>query len=109
MMNPLAKALLATLLPAIAMAAEPLTPLPAPPIPAAVESGAALEPEVTIIETGQETLYEYRVNGVRYMIKVQPKGAPAYYLLDSDGDGTLDVREDSPTDISVPRWVLFSW
>ncbi len=65
--------------------------------------------EFTIIETGQETLYEYRVNGVRYMIKVQPKGAPAYYLLDSDGDGTLDVREDSPTDISVPRWVLFSW
>jgi len=45
----------------------------------------AMEPEVTIIETGQERIYEYRVRGQLYMVKVQPQIGPPYYLLDTTG------------------------
>lgn len=95
-----------------AYAAPEGQPLPAtdvPDIPPPVASGEVMEPEVTIVETEKEILYEYRVNGVRYMVKIQPKIGPAYYLVDSDGDGTLDVREDDPHNISLPKWILLSW
>ena len=68
-----------------------------------------LEPEVTIRERDEETHYEYRINGQLYMVKVQPSSGPAYYLVDSNGDGELDMVEDDPTNISVPRWVIFRW
>jgi len=69
----------------------------------------AMEPEVTIIETGQECIYEYRVRGQLYMVKVQPQIGPPYYLLDTTGDGELDTRKDRVWSNTVPQWVLFSW
>ena len=90
-------------------AGEP-APVPEPPeLPAQVESGEVLEPEVTIIESDRGTIHEYSVNGQVYMVKVIPAAGPPYYLLDSDGDGELDVRKDHPSEIAVPQWVLFSW
>lgn len=85
-------------------------PVPEPPtLPAPVHSGEALEPEITIIETEKEVIQEYRIDGRLYMVKITPAAGPAYYLLDSDGDGELDVRKDDVRNISVPQWVLFSW
>lgn len=81
----------------------------APPPPARVESGETLEPEVTIIESDKGTLYEYRINGNLYMIKVQPMAGPPYYLLDTNGDGIMDAREDRPYNTGIPQWVLLSW
>jgi len=69
----------------------------------------AMEPEVTIIETGQERIYEYRVRGQLYMVKVQPQIGPPYYLLDTTGDGELDTRKDRLWSNTMPQWVLFSW
>jgi len=69
----------------------------------------AMEPEVTIIETGQERIYEYRVRGQLYMVKVQPQIGPPYYLLDTTGDGELDTRKDRLWSNTMPKWVLFSW
>jgi hypothetical protein len=83
-------------------------PLP-PPLPNPVQSGEALEPEVTIVETGKGTAYEYRINGHLYMVKIQPSVGPPYYLLDTNGDGVLDVRENRVWNNSIPQWVLFSW
>ena len=79
--------------------------IPPPPQVEAEE----LEPEVTIIEKEQETLYEYRINGAVYMIKIQPKRGPAYYLLDLDGDGEMDTQHDDPAAIVVPHWVFLRW
>ena len=69
-----------------------------------------IEPEVRIIQREDQTIEEYRVHGRLYMIKVTPKNAPPYYLVDSDGDGTMDA---SPSEIEprlmIPSWVLFRW
>jgi len=43
------------------------------------------------------------------MVKVVPQAGPAYYFIDSDGDGRLDARVNDIHNISVPQWVLFSW
>lgn len=80
-----------------------------PDLPPKVESGEVLEPEVRIIETKEGTHEEYSVNGRVYMVKVTPEVGPAYYLLDTDGDGELDTRRDHPSEIAVPQWVIMSW
>ena len=71
--------------------------------------GQTLEPEVTIIETEKETIYEYRVKGTVYMIKVQPVVGPAYYFLDTNSDGVLDTYTDDPKTIQINQWTLFRW
>ena len=114
--------LLALLLPSLGLpvlAQDP--PAPAPDAPGAggfIEApavgntpvtGDAVEPDITIRESGNETIYEYRVRGVLYMVKIQPQFGPPYFLIDSDGNGTLDQRDTSPKNISIPQWVLFTW
>lgn len=86
-------------------------PVPDPPeLPPTVESGVPLEPDVTIVRRGQEIVEEYRIKGRLYMVRVKPKTGAPYYLLDSDGDGNMDVRRsDLERDMQIPQWVLFSW
>jgi hypothetical protein len=53
---------------------------------------------------------EYRRSGKRYMIKVTPVIGPAYYFIDTDGDGTLDSRSDNPQlDSNVNMWKIVEW
>jgi hypothetical protein len=96
---------------ASAQAQDELAPVPEPPdIPPQVESGEPLEPDVTIIRRGKDTIEEYRINNRLYMVKIKPAIGPAYYLLDTDGDGNMDVRRsDLEDDMRIPQWVLFSW
>ncbi len=86
-------------------------PVPDPPeLPPTVESGVPLEPDVTIVRRGQDVVEEYRIKGRLYMVKVKPRVGPSYYMLDSDGDGNMDVRRsDLERDMQIPQWVLFSW
>ena len=85
----------------------------APPPPASLsdqEGQEEIEPEVNIIQRKDKTIEEYRVNGRLYMIKVIPKNAPPYYMLDKDGDGSMESwRSELEPDIQIPRWVLFRW
>ena len=104
-MNPVLITLLLWLMIGVAAAADSEGDIPPPP---QIES-EGLEPEVTIIQKDQETVYEYRVNGAVYMVKIQPKAGPAYYLLDLDGDGVMDTQEGDPAKIVVPQWVLLRW
>lgn len=85
--------------------------IPDPPdLPPPVESGETLEPDITIIRRGKKTIQEYRINGDLYMVKIIPDVGPPYYLLDTDGDGNMDVRRSDLEDgIQVPQWVIFSW
>lgn len=99
-------ALVLSLAPLLAAAQEP-TEIEAPPPPPALRSGEALEPEVTIIQRDDRTVYEYSVNGQVYMVKVVPNDGPPYYFLDRDGDGEIDERRYGPGETSVPQWVLF--
>jgi hypothetical protein len=97
--------------PLSARAQQEPAPVPEPPeLPPTVESGEPLEPDVTIIRRGTDTIEEYRINNRLYMVKVKPSIGPSYYLLDSDGDGNMDVRRsDLERDMQIPQWVLFSW
>jgi hypothetical protein len=84
--------------------------VPEPPdIPPALIDGEAIEPEVTIIKKEEGTIYEYRINGMLYMIKVEPQAGPPYYLIDQDGDGEFDIRSTDPTQVTVPQWILLRW
>lgn len=85
-------------------------PMP-PELPEPLESGQVIEPEVTIVRTEKEIIEEYRVNGNLYMIKITPAAGPAYYLIDSDGDGQMEGRKMSSiyNPGQVPQWVLFTW
>ena len=68
------------------------------------------EPEITIIESKNKTIEEYRINGQLYMIKVTPKKGPPYYIIDTDGDGILETRRnDILPGMMVPQWTLFRW
>ncbi|MCI0653527.1 MAG: DUF2782 domain-containing protein [Methylococcaceae bacterium] len=88
--------------------------VPEPPdIPLPIESGEVLEPEepeITIKRRGDKTIQEYRINGVLYMVKIVPNLGPAYYLMDTDGDGNMDVRHSNlEQELKVPQWVLLRW
>ncbi len=90
-----------------AVAEDTLPALPPPPMPAEME---ALEPEVTIVPRGSEMVKEYRINGLLYMIEIIPtKGVP-YFLVDSDGDGTLESRRGTLDEgLLIPSWTLLRW
>ncbi|MES9857410.1 MAG: DUF2782 domain-containing protein [Sedimenticola sp.] len=100
-----------TLVLPLATAQNAPAPVPAPPeIPSQVESGEVLEPDVYIVEDSRGTVERYSVNGRVFMEKITPSAGPSYYLLDSNGDGVMDVREaEHPTHTAIPQWVLFSW
>lgn len=109
----LALTLLFALLATPVQAEESLTDAPPPPaIPAEdtyrqVEEG--LEPQITITRHGKAAIEEYRVNGQLYMIKITPSKGLPYYLVDSDGDGSLETRRNSLNDPEVVKWRIFSW
>ncbi len=90
-------------------AMEPAIAPEPPALPPQIESGEALEPEVTIIKSEEKTVEEYRLNGRLVLVKITPAVGPAYYLVDSDGDGILDAQEHDVRSESVQQWVLFSW
>jgi hypothetical protein len=83
--------------------------LEAPEVQPSPITGETVEPEVTIREGQRETIYEYRVRGRVYMVKVKPQIGPPYYLTDTNGDGTLDQRSNSPLNIDINQWILFTW
>jgi hypothetical protein len=84
--------------------------LPTPEVPSGPYPGESVSaPEVTIRETETEVIYEYRVKGRVYMVRIDPIAGPPYYLLDTDGDGTLDVQQQEVPDMALPQWLLFSW
>jgi hypothetical protein len=93
---------------AIAQPAAQPVPDAAPPPPPPYQ-GESVEPQVNIIQSEKGTIYEYRVHGQVYMVKVKPVVGPPYYLLDTNGDGILDTQQPGPANNAVNQWLLFSW
>lgn len=83
--------------------------LQAPTVEPSPVAGESVEPEIAIIESGSDVVYEYRVRGVLYMVRVQPQFGPPYYFHDLDGDGVIDAQERSAKNTAIPQWVLFRW
>lgn len=69
---------------------------------------ATPEPEITIREEADRQVEEYRINGQLYAIKITPKNGPAYYLVDSDGTGKLEERQERGK-LLIPSWILLKW
>jgi hypothetical protein len=87
---------------------EQVPDVPPPPMP--VQSGENLEPDITIVRRGNKIMHEYRRGGRLYMVKVVPDIGPAYYFLDSNGDGKLDIRRsDMSQDGNINLWKIFEW
>ena len=83
--------------------------LEAPTVIPSPITGEPVEPEITIIESGDDVIYEYRIRGLLYMVRIQPQLGPPYYLFDTNGDGILDMQDNAATNIAIPQWVLFQW
>lgn len=90
--------------------ADPAAPPPIPPIPPKVP-GEEIEPTVTITEREGERIEEYKLNGRVYMIKITPVKGPAYYYLDEDGDGELELRESDRklNPVQPVYWKIKEW
>lgn len=79
-------------------------------VPNSSSADEALEPQVVIRKSGENTIEEYRVNGQLFKVKVTPAAGPAYFMIDTDGDGVMDQRYDRLGDqLTTPQWVLFKW
>jgi hypothetical protein len=107
----LAVLLLSIALPVAAQQGKPqLQPLPEPPPPPpGYELDPALEPQVTILKRGTDTIEEYRLGGKLYMIKITPASGKPYYLVDNQGNGNF-VRQDSfDSGLRPPMWVIFQF
>jgi hypothetical protein len=84
--------------------------LPPPPVTTGIDEDGTLEPEVKIIKRKDSTIYEYRVNNQLYMVKVVPSIGFPYYLMDTDGDGSLESRYNKlEPNLVVPTWMIYRW
>ena len=107
MRNLLAILLLTLALPAAA-AERPGNLQPAPadlPPPPDFSLDPALEPQITIIQRGTDTVEETRVSGRLVMIKVTPATGPSYYLI----DGHMILQDSLDFGVRPPMWVIHSW
>lgn len=66
-------------------------------------------PEVTITPKPDTKVEEFQVNGqVRY-IKITPYKSQPYYLLDTDGDGEVDVLQRDVDKAQVNQWLMMEF
>lgn len=104
--------LLGAALPAAAQQSKPpvlqLVPEPPPP-PPGFELDPAVEPQVTILKRGTDTVEEYRIGGKLYMIKVTPAKGKPYYLVDHRGDGNFARQDAYDTRTRPPMWVIHTF
>lgn len=65
--------------------------------------------DVTIIHRKDGVIEEYRVNGQLRYARIKPHKGPAYYMVDTDGDGRLDKRQNDLSLPPVQQWKLHEW
>ena len=94
-------ALLLLTLPAVAVAGEPVQDRPE------ISPGNTLEPTVRVRTDDGATIKEWVRNGKLVAVRIEPRGAPAYYLVDTNGDGLFEPGPDFGDEGMVAQWVLF--
>ena len=97
-------------MPGFALASAAVVPHATPPVTnkgSAAQQGGA---QVIIRSGSDERMEEYRMGGQLYMVKVSPEKGRPYYLVDTDGDGSLETRRsDLEGDVLIPQWPLLRW
>ncbi len=68
-------------------------------------------PTVVITEKENERIEEYSRNGRVYMIKITPIKGPAYWYLDENGDGQLELQpsDEGQGQVRPVYWKLKEW
>lgn len=106
------------LIPALLLAAPALAQrtevLPPPPIreplpPKVQDPSEQIEPQVTIRREEGRTIEEYSMGGAVFMIRIVPAVGPAYYLIDTTGDGNFDSRYEHMEPVRPAHWRIFEW
>jgi len=90
---------------------DPAAPPPIPPILPKIQD-EEIVPSVVITEREGERVEEYSQDGRVYMVKITPIKGPAYYYLDEDGDGQLELSESDRAKHGPVRpvyWKLKEW
>ncbi|WP_297572537.1 DUF2782 domain-containing protein [uncultured Deefgea sp.] len=81
-----------------------------PAMPAETKSNKPQpQPDIRIVEKGDATLTEYRINGRLYQIKVVPKVGKPYFLIDPNGQGNFVTQGNMIDNIAVPSWVILEF
>lgn len=87
------------------------TPKPSDELPEKITLPPPVEDAPTVqirtIDNG-DVVEEYRVNGRLTMVRVKPRNAPEYTLLDTNGDGRLD-KKDAEGPVAPVYWTLYEW
>ena len=82
---------------------------PPPALPEEDDSRNIPQPEVRIIRKKDVVIEEYSINGqVRY-VKITPASGNPYYMVDTDGDGILETRNDNFANPPINQWILLKW
>ncbi len=93
--------------------AQSEAPLPPPirePLPPKIsDPNEQIQPEVRIRREDDRTVEEYISGGRVYMVRIKPAIGPAYYLIDSTGDGLMDLRHDRFEPVKPVYWKIFEW
>ncbi|MDH5395676.1 MAG: DUF2782 domain-containing protein [Gammaproteobacteria bacterium] len=83
---------------------------PPPPLPDEADDSRNIpQPEVTIIRKKDTVIEEYRVHGRLRFVKITPRTGKPYYMVDTDGDGILETRENNLANPPINRWILLEW
>lgn len=93
--------------------APPPPPIRDPqPLPPKVQDpDEQIEPQVVIRREDERTVEEYMSGGVVYMIRIVPDVGPAYYLIDTSGDGNFNERHyhDQIDPVRPAHWKIAEW
>ena len=81
-----------------------------PPLPERIQDGEVIEPDINIIQYEDRIVEEYRHGDKLYAIKVTPVVGRVYYLMDTDGDGSLETTQyELSSGLLIPNWILLEW
>jgi len=89
--------------------APPPPPIPDPLPPKIQDRDDQIQPQVVIRQEDGRTVEEYSVGGVIYMVKITPDAGPAYYLIDTTGDGDFDSRHEYMEPVRPAHWKIIEW
>ncbi|MBY6204352.1 DUF2782 domain-containing protein [Halomonas denitrificans] len=89
--------------------APPPPPIREPLPPKVSEPEDEFQPGVVIRQEDGRTVEEYSTGGRVYMVRITPAVGPPYYLVDTTGDGLLDLRHETFEPVKPVYWKLFEW